>query len=155
MGVLQNFQNIRVRVKCCKISRSSGYCGKGVQGSQKFRAGTKGAVPVPRVLWHEVYRTRRSSGDRYESLTELPEVPGILARAYRTYRSPGYGYECPTEVTDVPGTGNTRVNAHHLGGEFDLKWRIKSDLHGTFSLDQCPRVKGIMKYRQNHHRERR
>ena len=58
------------------------------------------------------------------SLTELTEVPGIVARAYRTNRSSRYGYECPTELTEVPGTGNTRVNAHPLGAEFDLKWRI-------------------------------
>ena len=75
MGVLQNFQKFRVRVsKCYRTSRSSAYCGTGVQNSQKFRAGTKGAVPVPRVLWHGVYRTHRSSG---------------------------YGYECPTELTEV------------------------------------------------------
>ena len=70
-----------------------------MQNSQKFRAGTKNAVSVPRVLWHGVYITHRSSGYEYEmsyrthrssrygyeSLTELPEVPGIVARAYRTY----------------------------------------------------------------------
>ena len=38
--------------------------------------------------------------------------------------SSGYGYECPTELREVPGTGNTRVNAHPLGGEFGLKWRV-------------------------------
>ena len=32
------------------VPRSSGYCGTGVQASQKFRAGTKHAVAVPRVL---------------------------------------------------------------------------------------------------------
>ena len=61
----------------------------------------------------------------YESVPELPEVPGIVARAYRTHRSSGriqkvlyhtpglwhrvyrthrisgYGYECPTELTEV------------------------------------------------------
>ena len=76
-------------------------------------------------VW-ESYRTSRSFGYGYESVTELPEVPGIVAREYRTYSSSsGYGYECPTELTAVvPGTGNTRVNAHPLGGEFDLKWSI-------------------------------
>ena len=72
---------------------------KVLQNFQKFR-----------VLWH--------------GRTELPAVPGIVARAYRTYRSSGYGYECPTELTEVPGKGNTRVNAHPLGGEFDCKWSI-------------------------------
>ena len=87
----------------------------GVQNSQKFRAGTKGAVPVPRVLWRGVYiYYRRNFGYgygcltelavvrvRYESLTELPEVSGIVARAYRTYRSSGYGYGCPTGLQKV------------------------------------------------------
>ena len=81
------------------------------------------------------YRSHRSSGlgfgglteltefrVRYGSVTELTEVPGIVARAYRTHirykndipvprvlvalayrtsRSSGYGYECPTELTEV------------------------------------------------------
>ena len=75
------------------------------------------------------YRTSRSSGYGYGSLTELPEVPGmwhgraeltelpsgykndvplprvLLPRAYRTSRSFGYGYECRTELPEVPGTG--------------------------------------------------
>ena len=50
MKVLHNFH--RFRVLWCT----------GVKNFQKFRAGTKNAVPVPRVLWH-----RRQ---------ELPEVPG-------------------------------------------------------------------------------
>ena len=69
------------------------------------------------------YRTSRSFGHGYESVTYIPEVPGIVARAYithrncggyercctrtrvlwhgvyRTHRSSGYGYECPTELT--------------------------------------------------------
>ena len=36
----------------------------------------------------------------------------------------GYGNECLTELTEVPDTGNTRVNAQTLGGEFDMKWKI-------------------------------
>ena len=77
MGVLQNFQKFRVRVwKRYRTRISSGYCGTGVQSSQKFRAGTTNAVPVPRVLWHGAYRTHSSSGYGYEGLTELPEVPG-------------------------------------------------------------------------------
>ena len=71
-----------------------------------------------------VLQTSGSFGYGYESVTELPEVPGIVARAYVTYRSSGYGYECPTKRTEVSGTGNTRVNAPPLGEEFDLKWRI-------------------------------
>ena len=71
-----------------------------------------------------VPQNQQKFGYGYESPTEHPEVPGIVARAYRTYGSSGYGYECPTELTEVPGTGDTRVNARPLGGEFDLKWRI-------------------------------
>ena len=57
----------------------------------------------------DVLRNEHRFGYGYESLSELPEVPGIVARAYRNYRSSGYGYECSTELTIVPGTGNTRV----------------------------------------------
>ena len=60
---------------------------------------------------------------RYGSVTELIEVPGIVARAYRTHicynnnvpvprvfvalayrisRSSGYEYECRTELPEVP-----------------------------------------------------
>ena len=93
-----------------------GYRAKVLQKSQKFRV----------RVW-ESYRTYRSFG--CGSVTELTEVPGIVARAYRTHRSSGrvqktmypypglshgayranrssgYGYECPTELTEVPGTG--------------------------------------------------
>ena len=52
----------------------------------------------------------------YGSVTELPEVPGIVAQAYRTHRSsgriqsmmyphPGYCGSGLTELTEVPGTG--------------------------------------------------
>ena len=40
----------------------------------------------------------------YGSVTELTEVPGIVARAYRTPRSSGFGYKCRTELPGVPGT---------------------------------------------------
>ena len=119
------------------------YCGTGVQNSQKFRAGTKGAVPVPRVLWHGVYRTHRSFGYGYESVTQLPEVPGIVARAYRTHRSsgrvqnalypyPGYcGTGC-TKLTEVPGTGmNVLQNLQNFGCGYE-------------SLTELPEVPGIV-----------
>ena len=61
------------------------------------------------------YRTHRSSGYGYESLTERPEVPGIAARAYRITEVPGrYKNAVPvplvlwhgrTDLTEVPGTG--------------------------------------------------
>ena len=69
-----------------------------------------------RVRVWESYRTYRSFRYGYESVTELPEVPGIVARAYRTHRSsgrvqnvlylyPGYcGTGC-TKLTEIPGTG--------------------------------------------------
>ena len=76
-GFLQKLQKFRVRVrKSYRTSRSSRNCGTGVQNSQKFRAGTKGAVPVPRALWARAYRTSIRFGYGYECRTELPEVPG-------------------------------------------------------------------------------
>ena len=142
MGVLQNFQKFRVRVwKCYRTHRSFGYCGAGVQNSQKFRAGTQSAVPVPWVLWYGEYRAYRSSGYLYACPTKLTEVPATGMRvlqnfqrfrvlwhgrteftevagryenavpvprlmwhgAYRTHRSSGYGYENLTELPEVPG----------------------------------------------------
>ena len=81
MNVLQNSQNFRVRVrKSYRTSRSTGYCGTGLQNSQKFRAGIKVLYPYPGFLWYE--------------RTELAEVPGtgISVVSYRTYRSSGYRY---------------------------------------------------------------
>ena len=63
MGILQNLLKFLVRVqKCYRTYRSSGYCGTGVQNSQKFRAGIKMLYPYPGYLWHE--------------RAELTEVPG-------------------------------------------------------------------------------
>ena len=69
-----------------------------------------------RVRVWESYRTSRSFGYGYGSVTELTEVPGIAARAYRTQRScgrvqkmlypyPGYSGTGRTELTELPGTG--------------------------------------------------
>ena len=136
MGVFQNFQKFRARVwkrygthrssgivaRAYKTHRSSkrvqnmllypypGYCGTG--GKELTAApgtGTKLFQNFP-----------RSSGCGYESLTELPEVPGMLwhgrselsevpdryeiavpvlrvfvAVGHGTYRSSRYGHECP------------------------------------------------------------
>ena len=88
MGVLQNFQKFWVRVwTCYRAHRSPAHCGTGIQNSEKFRAGTKNAAPVPQVLWHGSCRSYRTSGYGHESLPELPELPGIVARAYSTYTS--------------------------------------------------------------------
>ena len=51
---------------------------------------------------------------RVESVLEVTEAPGIVARAHRTYTSSGYGHECRTELTEVPGTdldGPSRASA--------------------------------------------
>ena len=82
--------------------RNSGYCGTGVQNSQKFRAGIKMLYPYPGYLW--------------QGRTELTEVPGtginvvhnlqkLRVRVwgyYRTRISSGY---CGTGVhnSQVPG----------------------------------------------------
>ena len=92
------------------------------------------------------YRTHRSSGYGHESLTELPEVPGIVTRAYRFYRSSGYGYECRTQLAEVLCTGldvvqnsqkfRVRVipgKIHALGGgvRFEVKDLIVARSHST------------------------
>ena len=95
MGILQTLHKFRVRVrKCYRTHRSSGYCGTGVQNSQKLRAGIKTLYPYPGYSWN--------------GHTDLTEVPGtgmnvvqnFVARANRAYRKSGYGYECRTELTD-------------------------------------------------------
>ena len=121
----------RVRVReSYRTSRSFGYGYESIteltevpgagtevlQNSQKVQAGTKNAVPVPRVLWHRAYRTHRSYGYGYQSLTELPEVPGTVARAYRSYRSSGYGHGCRTELTEVLCTGVDAVQNRSSSG---------------------------------------
>ena len=91
MEVLQNSQKFRVlwhRV---------------VQNSQKFQAGTKNAVPVPRVLWHGAYRTHRSSGYGYECPTELTEVPGTGMKVLQNFQKFRVLWHGRTELTEVPG----------------------------------------------------
>ena len=69
-----------------------------------------------RVRVWESYRASRSFGYGYESVTELPVVPGIVTRAYRTHTSSGrvrkllhpYPRYCGTgctELAEVPGMG--------------------------------------------------
>ena len=103
MGILQNLQKFRVRVrKCYRTHRSSGYCGTGVQNSQKFRAGTENAVSLPRGSGEgrteltevqgtgmNVVQNSHKFRVRVCLMIELPESPGNVARAYRTYRSSG------------------------------------------------------------------
>ena len=47
-----------------------------LQNFQKFR-----------VLWHGSYRTHRSSEYGYESLTELPEVPGTGMKVLHNFQN--------------------------------------------------------------------
>ena len=60
-----------------KVYPCPGYCAPILQKSQKFR-----------LIWGP-YRTYKSAGYGCESVTELTEVPGIVAQAYRTHRSSG------------------------------------------------------------------
>ena len=118
MEVLHNSQKFRVLwhgrteltevpggyKKCC--TRTPGIVARGVQNSQKFRV----RCECPTEL-------TRSSGYGYESLTELAEVPGIVARAYRSYRSSGYGYERRTGLAEVLCTGmNVIQNSQKFRG---------------------------------------
>ena len=96
-----------------------------------------------RVRVWESYRTSRSFGYGYESVTELPAVAGIVARAYRTHRSsgrvrkvlypyPGYCATGFTELPEVPGTGmNVLRNQHKFGYGYD-------------SITELPEVPGIV-----------
>ena len=96
-----------------------------------------------RVRVWESDRTSRTFRHGYESATELPKVPGIVARACIAHRSsgriqkvlypyPGYcGTGC-TELTDVPGTGiNVLQNQQKFG-------------YGYESLTELPEVPGIV-----------
>ena len=62
-----------------------------------------------RVRVWECYGTSRSFGYGHGSVTELTEVPGIVARAYRAHKSSGRIrtalYATGTELPVVPGTG--------------------------------------------------
>ena len=95
--VLQNFQKFRVRVwKCHGTHRCSGYCGTGVQNSQEVPDRYKKCCTrTPGIVARGVQNSHKfrvrvlMPGYGYESLTELPDVPGIVARAYKSYRSSG------------------------------------------------------------------
>ena len=101
---------------------SSGYYGTGVQNSQKFRAGTKNAVPVPRVLWRGAYRTHRSSGYGYEGPTELTEVPGTGMKVLQKFQKFRVLWHGRTELTEVSGRYNNAVPVPRL------VWRGHTDL---------------------------
>ena len=101
MGILQNLQKFRVRVRKYRTHRSSGYCGTGVQNSQKFRAGKKVLYPYPGYLWHE--------------RTELTEVPGTERTKFRVRVWMYY------RITEVLRRGIPGVNAS--GIVLDLPYR--------------------------------
>ena len=74
-----------------------------LQKSQKFRVRVSGS-----------YRTYKSSGYGYGSVTELTEVPGrcksdvLVPRGFverRTELTEVRSSECPAELKEVPGTG--------------------------------------------------
>ena len=86
MGILQNLQKFRVRVrrKCCRTHRSSGYCGTGVQKSQKFRAGihVKMLYPYPGYLWH--WRTEPTDVPG-AGINVAQNLQKFRVRVYKTY----------------------------------------------------------------------
>ena len=55
-------------------------------------------------MW-ESYRTSRCFGYGNGSVTELTEVPGILARGVHNSRAFRYGHERDTELIKLAGTG--------------------------------------------------
>ena len=142
MGILQNLQKFRLRVrKCCRTHRSSGYSGTGVPKLQKFRAGIKMLYPYPGYLWH--------------GRTELAEVPGMGMNVVRTYRSSGYGCECPTELTEVlcrviPGVNTPGMVLYVPYKTQPLKVAVKfvslihwPTTHRAFVRDRTPPRKGL------------
>ena len=95
-----------------------------------------------RVRVWESYTTSRSFGYGYESVTELSEVPGIVARAYRTHRSsgrvqkmlypyPGYcGTGC-AELTEVPHTNiNVPQNPQKFGYGYESLTELPEEVPG-------------------------
>ena len=111
MVLLQNLQKFRVRVrKCYRTHRSSGYCGTGVQNSQKFRAGIKMLYPYPGYLWYERKELTEVPGTGISVVQNLQKFRVRVLVSYRTYRSSGYGYECPTELTEVLCRGMPGIN---------------------------------------------
>ena len=92
MGALQKFQKFRVLWH----RRTE---------PQKFREGTKHAVPVPRVLRHGSYRTHGSSGYGYGSLTEILEVADMGGRVSQNAQNCRVLWHGRTELPEVSGSG--------------------------------------------------
>ena len=120
MGVLQNFQKCRLlwhgRTQPTQVpggykwfcARTPGIVARGVQNSQKFRV----------RVWTS-YRTNRNSGTGMKVLQNFQKCRVL--------------WHGRTELAEAPGTGKTRVSAHPLWGQFNVKWRLQSNLHGIFS----------------------
>ena len=116
--------------KCCRIHRSSGYCGTGVQNSHKSL---------------KLYtRTPGICGTGVQNFQKKFRVRVWMSYMYRTSRISGYGYECPTELADVlcrvlpgvntypgwiPGYGFEYPTEHNLGYFFR-----SADSVGSFIL---------------------
>ena len=78
MGTLQNLQKCRIRVrKCYRTHGSSGYCGTGVQNSQKFGASTRINMlyQYPGGFWYE-----------REELTKVPGTGITVAQNFQKFR---------------------------------------------------------------------
>ena len=68
------------------------------------------------IVW-ESYRTYRSAGYGYGSVTELTEVVGIVAQAYITHRSSGYGIP-GRKVVPVPRVLSNRRTITHTRSRY-------------------------------------
>ena len=74
-----------------------------LQNFQKFRSGTKHAVPVAWVLWPRTYRTYTSSRYGYECRTELVEVRGTGMKVLQKFQKFRVLWHSRTELPEVPG----------------------------------------------------
>ena len=84
----RTLQKFRVRVrKCYRTHRNSGYCGTGVQNSQKFRAGIKMLYPYPGYLWHGRTELTEVPGTGMNVVQNLQKFRVRVRMSYITYRS--------------------------------------------------------------------
>ena len=95
-----------------------------------------------RVRVWESYRTSRSFGHGYGSVTELTQVPGIVARAYRSHRSSGRIQKCCTRTPGIVARG--LQNSHKFRVRVLMSYRThRSSGYGYESLTERPEVPGI------------
>ena len=118
----RTFRSTGTGMEVLQNSQGSGYCGTGAQNSHKFRAGTKNAVPVPRVLWYGAYRTHRLSGYGYEYPTELTEVPGTGMKVLQNFQKFRVLWHGRTELTEFSGRCKNAVPVSRL------LWQGRTDL---------------------------